>query len=61
MVVQLTVILNVDVEGIIEELMQSDQTSDQTSKQLLAMLKVVGGFKDNGQNDEKTAIKLAVA
>ncbi len=57
MVVQLTVILNVDVEGIIEKPMQSDQTS----KQLLAILKVVGGFGDNDQNDEKTAIRLAVA
>ncbi len=57
MVVQLAMILNVDVEGIIEEPMQSDQTS----KQLLAILKVVGGFGDNDQNDEKTAIRLAVA
>ncbi len=57
MVVQLAMILNVDVEGIIEEPMQSDQTS----KQLLAILEVVGGFGDNDQNDEKTAIRLAVA
>ncbi len=56
MVVQLTVILNVDVEEIIEKLMQSDQTS----KQLLAILKVVVKFKDNGQNNDKTAISLAI-
>ena len=57
MVIQLAMILNVDVEEIIEKLMQSDQTS----KQLLAILKVVVKFEDNGQNDDKTATWLAVA
>ena len=57
MVVQLAVILNVDVEETMEKLMQDDKTS----KQLLAILKVVVEFEDNGQNNDKTAIRLAVA
>jgi len=57
MVIQLAMILNVDVEEIIEKLMQSDQTS----KQLLAILKVVVEFKDNGQNNDKTVVGLTAA
>ena len=57
MVIQLAMILNVDVEEIIEKLMQSDQAS----KQLLAILKVIVQFEDNNQNDDKTAVWLAVA
>ena len=57
MVIQLAMILDVEVEEIIEKLMQNDQTS----KQLLAILKVVAEFEDNDQNNDKTAIRLAVA
>ncbi|MBC8321485.1 MAG: transposase [Bacteroidetes bacterium] len=57
MVVQLAMILNVDVEEIIEKIMRSDQTS----KQLLAILKMLDEFEDNDQNNDKTAIRLAVA
>ncbi len=35
--------------------------NDHASKQLFAILKVVNEFEDNDQNDNKTAIRLAVA
>jgi hypothetical protein len=57
MLVQLTTILNVDMEEMIEKLMQSDRTS----KQLLAILKVVDEFEDNDKNNDKTAVRFAVA
>jgi hypothetical protein len=57
MVVQLATILNVDVEEMIEKLMQSDQTS----KQLLAMLRALDEFEDNGQNRYKSADLLTAA
>ncbi|MDO9592783.1 MAG: IS4 family transposase, partial [Erysipelotrichaceae bacterium] len=50
MIVQLTEILNVDIEEVLEKLMQSDQTS----KQLLAILKLLDEFEDIDQNDDKT-------
>ncbi len=46
MIIQLTAILNVDVEETIEKLLQSDQTS----KQLLTILRVVDEFEDKYQN-----------
>ena len=43
-------ILDIDVEEIIGKLMQSGQKSEQ----LLAIIKAVGQFGDNGQNNNKT-------
>jgi hypothetical protein len=57
MVVQLAAILNIDIDEITEKLMQSDRAS----KQLLAMLKALSKFEDNGQNEGKTDIQLATA
>lgn len=50
MLVQMVTILNIDIEVLIEKLMQSDQTS----KQLLAMLRALEEFEDNGQIYNKT-------
>lgn len=55
--VQLTRILNVDIEETIEKLMQTDQTS----KQLMAMLKALDQYEDNDQNNNKIATWLAIA
>jgi hypothetical protein len=57
MVTQLATILNIDVEEMTEKLMKSDQIS----KQLLVMLKALSEFEDNDQNEDKTAVRLAVA
>jgi hypothetical protein len=57
MVVQLAAILNIDIDEITEKLMQSDRAS----KQLLAMLKALSKFEDNGQNEGKTDIQLSTA
>ncbi len=57
MIVQLAAVLNVDMEEMMEKLMQNDHAS----KQLFAILKVVVEFDDNDQNDDKTAVWLAVA
>jgi len=56
MLVQLTTVLNIDIEETIEALMQNDQTS----RQLLAMLKALNEFEGNGQNINKKANWLAV-
>lgn len=55
--VQLTMVLNVDIEETIEKLMQNDQTS----MQLMAMLKALDQYEDNDQNNNKNAAWLAVA
>ena len=52
MLVQLTTVLNIDIEETIEALMQNDQTS----RQLLAMLKALNEFEENGQNNSKTVV-----
>lgn len=57
MLVHLATILNIDVEGMMEKLMQSDQTS----KQLLAMLRALEEFEDNAHNNNKTDDCLATA
>jgi len=57
MVTQLATILNIDVEEMTEKLMKSDQIS----KQLLVILKALSEFEDNDQNEDKTAVRLAVA
>ena len=57
MVIQLTAILNVDVEEVIEKLMQSDQNS----KQLLAMLNVVVPLGNNRQYNDRSDIGLIAA
>lgn len=57
MLVQLTMILNVDIDEIIEKLMQNDQTG----RQLLAMLKALEQYEDNDQNNSKNVIQPAVA
>jgi len=57
MIVQLTTILNVDVEEVIEKLLQSDQNS----KQLLAMLNILDEFGDNSKNSHEYDIRLATA
>jgi hypothetical protein len=50
-------ILSIDIEEMMEKLMQSDQTS----KQLLAMLKALNEFEDNGHNNKKNDNCLAAA
>jgi len=55
--VQLTAILNVDIDDVIEKLMQCDQTS----KQLLAMLCVLDEFSDNRIKDSKNDIYRTAA
>lgn len=57
MLVLMATILSIDVEEMKEKLMQSDQTS----KQLLAMLKALEEFEDNGNNNNKTDNCLAAA
>jgi hypothetical protein len=57
MLVLMATILSIDVEEMMEKLMQSDQTS----KQLLAMLKALEEFEDNGNNNNKTDNCLAAA
>ena len=57
MLVLMATILNIDVEEMMEKLMQSDQTS----RQLLAMLKALEEFEDNGHNNNKTGDWLAAA
>lgn len=57
MVIQLTTIMNIDMDEMIEKLMKSDQTS----KQILVMLKALSEFEDNDQNKDKTVVRLAVA
>lgn len=49
MLVLMAAILNIDVEEMMEKVMQSDKTS----KQLLAMLKALEEFEDNGNNNNK--------
>ena len=55
MVMELTTILNVDVEDVIVKLLQSDQNS----KQLLAMLNVLGESTNNSQDSNKSDTHLA--
>ena len=50
LIIQMATILDIDVEEIIGKLMQSGQKSEQ----LLAIIKAVGQFGDNGQNNNKT-------
>ena len=50
-------ILSIDIEEMMEKLMQSDQTS----KKLLAMLKALNEFEDNGHNNKKNDNCLAAA
>ncbi len=57
MVTQLATILNIDMEEMTEKLMKNNKTS----KQLLVMLKALREFEDNDQNEDKTAVRLAVA
>jgi hypothetical protein len=57
MLVQMATILNIDVEEMMEKLMQSDQAS----KQLLAMLRALEEFEDNGYKNNKTVDCLAAA
>jgi len=57
LIIQLATILDIDIQEIIEKLMQSGQKSEQ----LLAILKVVGQFEDNGQNSNETDFRLAIA
>lgn len=57
MLVQITAILNIELEELIEKLMQSDKAS----KQLMAMLKALDEFDDNAHNDNKIDTYLAVA
>jgi len=57
MLVLMATILSIDVQEMMEKLMQSDQTS----KQLLAMLKALEEFEDNGNNNNKIGNCLAAA
>lgn len=57
LVVQMALMLKVDMDELIENLMKNDKTS----RQLLAMLKALDEFEDNDQNNDKTAVWLAVA
>jgi hypothetical protein len=57
MLVLMAAILSIDIEEMMEKLMQSDQTS----KQLLAMLKALNEFEDNGHYNNKIVDCLAVA
>lgn len=57
MVVQLTTILNVDVEEVMEKLLQSNQNN----KQLLAMLSILDEMGNNSQNSHEYDICLATA
>ena len=57
MLVLMAAILSIDIEEMMEKLMQSDQTS----KQLLAMLKALNEFEDNGHNNNKIVDCLPAA
>ncbi|MBW6535985.1 MAG: transposase [Mariniphaga sp.] len=57
MLVLMAEILNTDVEEMMEKLMQSDKTS----RQLLAMLKALEEFEDNGHNNNKIGDWLPTA
>jgi hypothetical protein len=57
MLVLMASILSIDIEEMMEKLMQSDQTS----KQLLAMLKALNEFEDNGHNNNKIVDCLPAA
>jgi len=57
MLVQMATILDIDIDETMEKLMQSNQIS----KQLIAMLRALEEFEDNGQNIYKTDSCLAVA
>ena len=57
MLVQLTMILEIDFEEIMDKLMQNNQTSNQ----LMAMLKALSEFEDNSQNIDNTGNELAIA
>ena len=57
MLILMAAILSIDIEEMMEKLMQSDHTS----KQLLAMLKALDEFEDNGHNNNKIVDCLPVA
>lgn len=57
MLIELTMILNIDVDDTMKKLMQSNQAS----RQLMAMLNALSEFDENDQNKDKTAIWFAKA
>jgi len=57
MLILMTAILSIDIEEMMEKLMQSDQTS----KQLMAMLKALNEFEDNGHTNNKIVDCLPAA
>jgi hypothetical protein len=57
MLIELTMILNIDIDETMKKLMQNDNAS----RQLIAMLTVMSEFDENDQNKGETAIWLAKA
>ena len=57
MLIELTSILNIDVDDTMKKLMQSKKES----RQLIAMLNTLSEFDENSQNNSQTAIWLSKA
>jgi hypothetical protein len=57
MLIELTMILNIDIDDTMKKLMQSTQAI----RQLMAILNALSEFDKNDQNKDKTGIWLAMA